>query len=435
MRFDFLAVNIVSTMFFALIIVFLSKILYSTEYSAKKILIFILLFGFINGTASHFINFLKIDYFIIKSIITFCTSFIIIRYILNFDIKKSIILLGVHFLVLLISESITFIVYRILNIINLGGLIDTFKGNLNNFVFGNILVFVIASLTVLLINLFKVYIKFPKNVKTITFTLIITTFTIAVNIWFIFYNIKVYTSIIPFIIVSVLVLIYCIYIIFNLNVSYRLERQSIELEQQKFYNESIEKALDNLKRFKHGYNNNLNILYCFAKSGDGEKLLDYFNEVMGINDKLNDTAAFNIKNAALYGIISSKVQYAEELSVEFKIIADSEIMEIKNIRMPELCELIGIFLDNAIEAAAESEDKIAIISITQDEEYISILIKNSYKETPDLDNIFGKSFSTKGDGRGMGLFIARNIIKNNKYVLNNTYLDKDMLCQELIIRK
>jgi hypothetical protein len=35
----------------------------------------------------------------------------------------------------------------------------------------------------------------------------------------------------------------------------------------------------------------------------------------------------------------------------------------------------------------------------------------------------------------MGLFIARNIIKNNKYVLNNTYLDKDMLCQELIIRK
>jgi glutamine synthetase len=56
MRFDFLAVNIVSTMFFALIIVFLSKILYSTEYSAKKILIFILLFGFINGTASHFIN-------------------------------------------------------------------------------------------------------------------------------------------------------------------------------------------------------------------------------------------------------------------------------------------------------------------------------------------------------------------------------------------
>jgi two-component system sensor histidine kinase AgrC len=437
MRFDLLAVNVIATMFFGLNVIFLSKIIYQVKFNLKSTIAFSLFFGLVNGLVSYFINFFNINYFILKSMITVFVSIVLVKAILNFNFRKSFILIGLYFVIVLVSESISFLIYSLFNVVNQDGIIETFRGDLFNLIFGNILVFIIFFAILLLINLFKAYFRFPKNTRTIIFTLGITILTTSGNIWFILYNINTHTNtnIVLFTILSILTIIYFAYIIFNVNISYKFERQSLELEQQKFYNESISKTLDNLKRLKHGYNNNLNVLYSFAKSGDHEKLLDYFNEVIQINNQVNDTNIFNIKNAALYGIISSKVQYAEELGVEFKIIADSEIMEIKNIRMPELCELMGIFLDNAIEAASEGKNKIVRINITQDEECIEIIIKNSYEETPDLGNIFMKGFSTKGDGRGMGLWIVKDILKNNKYVINNTYLSKGMFCQELIIRK
>jgi len=230
-------------------------------------------------------------------------------------------------------------------------------------------------------------------------------------------------------------LVYCIYIILNIKISFRLEGQSIELEQQKFYNTALDNTLNNIRRFKHGYNNNLNVLYAFAKLGQYDEMLNYFNEVMEMNNRLSDTTILDIKNAALYGLVASKIQYAEEKGVNFKVSTNSEIKDIPNIRMINLCEIIGIFLDNAIEAAAESDDKTVVMEIYENYACIVIIVKNSFKSVPDLNKISNKGFSTKGENRGMGLWIVKEILKNNKHVLNNTFINDNMFQQELIIEK
>ncbi|HHW48402.1 MAG TPA: GHKL domain-containing protein [Clostridiaceae bacterium] len=238
-----------------------------------------------------------------------------------------------------------------------------------------------------------------------------------------------------FLIITLLMLVYCIYIIFNIKISYKLEGQSIELEQQKFYNAALDNTLNNIRRFKHGYNNNLNVLYAFAKLGQYDELLNYFNEVMEMNNKLSDTTILDIKNAALYGLVASKIQYAEDKGVDFKVSTNSEIKDIPNIRMIDLCEILGIFLDNAIEAAMESDEKTVLMEIFENFEYIGIIVKNTFKTYPDMNKIWNKGFSPKGEKRGMGLWIVKEILKSNKHILNNTYIKDNMFYQELIIEK
>jgi len=230
-------------------------------------------------------------------------------------------------------------------------------------------------------------------------------------------------------------LVYCIYIILNIKISFRLEGQSIELEQQKFYNTALDNTLNNIRRFKHGYNNNLNVLYAFAKLGQYDEMLNYFNEVMEMNNRLNDTTILDIKNAALYGLVASKIQYAEEKGVNFKVTTNSEIKDIPNIRMIDLCEIVGIFLDNAIEAAIESDEKTVQMEVYEEFVYIKIVVKNSFKTVTDVSKISKKGFSTKGEGRGMGLWIVGEIVKSNKHISNNTYIKDDKFQQELIIEK
>lgn len=434
MRFDLLAVNVISTMAYALNLVLLVKILYGKKLQIGKSILFIILFASLNGAISYLTKYLSIEFNLVKSFIIIFVSVLLTKYLLNLDYKKSFIVNGIFAALLALSESLLYLIFKIFKVLDMNSIPSTFDQNIGNVILGNFIIYLLCLFMIMLIKMLEVYIKLPKNSKTIVMTIMLTFIILAANMWFYTYNLKGETNIVIFILVTALVLIYSAYIIFNIKISYKLERQNVELEQQKFYNSSLDKTLDNLRRFKHGYTNNINVLYSFVKSGEYDKLAEYFDEVIETNNRLNDTTALNIRNAGLYGIISSKIQLADELDVKIKILADKEVKDIKKIIMSELCEIVGVFLDNAVEAASESEEKIVFICIGQNEECISITIKNSYSITPHLDKIFEKGYSTKGKERGLGLWIVNSILENNKQVLNNTYIENSMFCQELIIR-
>lgn len=435
MHYDLLVVNILATMFHAINIVFMGRTINNKKNSLFATALFVAVFSLINGLSSYLIIYLNESAYLAKSITIFIVSVILIKLILKHDFKRSFILFGIYSVILLISESSLYLAFRMLNILSPTGIWKTFLDSVNNIIIGNVFICLFSFIIVLIIRFFKSYLSFPKNVRTIVLTIAISFLIIASNMWAFYYNFNNNTSVVIFGVVTLLTLLYSIYIIFNINISYKLERQSVELEQQKFYNSALDKTLDNFRRFKHGYNNNLNVLYALARSGENEKLVHYFNEVMELNSRLNDTVILNIKNAGLYGVISSKIQYADEFGVDFKIKAVGEIQDIKNIRMSDLCEIIGILLDNAIEAACESASKEVSVNITEEDENIHIMVMNSFAGTPDLGKIFLKGFSSKGEGRGMGLWIINEILKNNRNVLINTSIKGNMFFQELTIKK
>jgi two-component system sensor histidine kinase AgrC len=97
--------------------------------------------------------------------------------------------------------------------------------------------------------------------------------------------------------------------------------------------------------------------------------------------------------------------------------------------------VLGNYLDNAIEAAAGAEVKKMNISIIDDEGYLTINIENTFEAETDIKKVNNKGYSTKGTGRGYGLFICKQILSKYTNVLNNTIAVDNAFKQEIIIKK
>ncbi len=93
----------------------------------------------------------------------------------------------------------------------------------------------------------------------------------------------------------------------------------------------------------------------------------------------------------------------------------------------EFARILGILLDNAIEAAEVSKEKIIHISFRYDSKNNRnlISIENSYSNKEvDTENIFKKGISEKENHTGLGLWEVRKIIsKNNNVNLFTTKTD------------
>lgn len=102
-----------------------------------------------------------------------------------------------------------------------------------------------------------------------------------------------------------------------------------------------------------------------------------------------------------------------------------------------VCRIIGILIDNAIEAAILCDKKnVQIAIIRNDDSTIFILSNSCLADTPPVYKIYEDNFSTKGDGRGLGLKTVRHII-DEKYdnVTLNTKIKDCIFKQELIIHE
>ena len=81
-----------------------------------------------------------------------------------------------------------------------------------------------------------------------------------------------------------------------------------------------------------------------------------------------------------------------------------------------LCKLVGIVLDNAIEASSKSKDKIINFDINGNNNKTYIIVDNSFKKKVNLKRLNQKNFSTNGKGRGLGLFLANKLLKDSEYI-------------------
>jgi len=92
----------------------------------------------------------------------------------------------------------------------------------------------------------------------------------------------------------------------------------------------------------------------------------------------------------------------------------------------EFTRLLGILLDNAIEATYECTEKIINVYIRKDFKIKRqlLIIENTYNNKEiDVEKIFEKGYSTKDSNTGLGLWEVRQIIKKNNNL--NLYTSKD----------
>lgn len=228
--------------------------------------------------------------------------------------------------------------------------------------------------------------------------------------------------------------------IFNSQKRYNLILSEQELENQKNYNATLQSLVDSLKTFKHDYNNTLATLYGYVQLNDMNSLKRMFKEILEESKEISSLDKINpnlIKDPNVFGLITSKYQVCvkNNVNMSFEIFAELEEKEI-GIKIFDLTRVLGIFLDNAIEAASGSKEKNIHFLITEKDDKIIIEISNSYSDKAlSTEKIYEKGVSSKGKNRGLGLYKVKEIIKRNPNVSLETILHDEVFLQRLTIQK
>ncbi len=141
---------------------------------------------------------------------------------------------------------------------------------------------------------------------------------------------------------------------------------------------------------------------------------------------------------AMYNsLLSAKMIYAHEAGIEITIDIPDKV-ESFLIDTVDLARILGIFLDNAIEATLETEQPQIGLNIIQNKTGVSIIISNRFENNGVmLHKLKQKGFSTKIGHQGIGLGNAQKIISSYENVLLETTMNCDYFTQyiELTDRK
>ena len=196
-----------------------------------------------------------------------------------------------------------------------------------------------------------------------------------------------------------------------------------------------EKRIDEDRIIRHEMVNNLLALKSFKdkNSKDFDKTLDDF--IMTCSNK-----SVGVKNIyklpfGLKGIVYYKMNIASDKKINYNINISKQVnikLEKENYKdYVSLCKILGIIIDNAIEASEKTKDKLLIIDAYNEKDDIVIEVTNSCKEKNiDISSLYKKGYSSKGNNRGFGLHIARMLIKNSKHLemkqecINNLFITK-----------
>lgn len=117
----------------------------------------------------------------------------------------------------------------------------------------------------------------------------------------------------------------------------------------------------------------------------------------------------------IYNLLTSKYHEAEakDIKVNMTFLLDLNTLKMK---IYEFARILGILLDNAIEASSECDEKIINITFRNDSKNNRqlITIENTYQNKDiDTEKIFEKGVSEKENHTGLGLWEVRKIIKKN----------------------
>ena len=138
-----------------------------------------------------------------------------------------------------------------------------------------------------------------------------------------------------------------------------------------------------------------------------------------------------IEIVELKGLVLSKILEAETRGCRLLVEVQTPIKQI-SMAIPDLLRCVGILLDNAIEAAAENSD---LTLILLQEKHLTIVVKNSFIDAPDLQKIWQEGYSTKGSDRGLGLSNLRQIVNGYDNILQDTRIEQNQFVQVLVIEK
>ena len=390
----------------------------------------------------------KIVYVIVYATLGIITNFIIpATYKIFFNIIVWPILIYLilksGFIKSILSVVITLIVTSILESIFINILHLSFNLSYNDIaltpIYRLICVISISLIRFLLtkiVKYFKININIIDDLPTKSKVLfgISVLLTISVII-FQFILLMFYNTIMPTIVSVVNILILIIYFSISIcsiiNIS-KLASTKQDLESANLTINSLSILHDSVRSFKHDFDNIVNSIGGYVVNEDMEGLKKYYNQLLEECHKTNNLYALSpkvINHPAIYHMLATKYYEADKENIQINLNVFLDLNEIEaRMKIYDFTRILGILLDNAIEAAKLCDKKVINVTFRKQisNDMIVVIIQNTYtNKEVDTEEIYQKGISSKENHSGLGLWKIRQILmRNNNLNLFTTKNDE-----------
>lgn len=296
------------------------------------------------------------------------------------------------------------------------------------------IVYVIILALLLIIKNKNIYLNILEELDKKTKLILSLTFVLAVLVLCVQFIITFYyTDILPIpisIMSFICLLSYYGISIYTLTRITKLISTKKQLANAEEYNKTLQIIHDSVRCFKHDFDNTVATLGGYIQTNDMEGLKNYYKQLENECEKVNNLYILNpeiINNPGIYSLLTNKYHKAEKQDVKLNI---SVLMDLNTINMKiyDFTKILGILLDNSIDAASTCEEKTINVIFREDDKNKRqlLIIENTYSDkNVDINKIFDKGVTGKENHTGLGLWEIRKILKrNNNLNLYTTKNDK-----------
>lgn len=227
----------------------------------------------------------------------------------------------------------------------------------------------------------------------------------------------------------ILIVIFAVIVYFLYKEKESSFRISEKHDQLLNYIKRYEKEITSKSTTIHSFKNQLIAIKGFVKKDDID-LTNYINSIM---QELNEIEHTNLRDmeylpvGGLKGLIYYKFGDLNGDKVKINISVDKKIKKSifykTNQKLyNDILKIIGIYLDNAIEAVNNAPNKELLLELRHNKNEDHFILSNTYEGKINAEKIDNIGYSTKGKKRGYGLYLAKKIIDN----CNNLYQYRDI---------
>ncbi len=352
----------------------------------------------------------------IMVIFKFILTMLLFKIVYNDNLSKLLINSFFIYVIFAIGEMFFAIIFVMLLNID-----KTFvQTNFIGIIFANVSILVIV---LILINFHFIeknivrIIEWYKNKKIVN-NIILIFFGLIMMFFFIFYNYLKIESKEIFFINNAFFISVIIFIISFFKEKTDNARLSSEYDQLLDYVKTYEEVIEEKSKNQHEYNNQL-ILIREMLGNRNKKVREYIDQILSIENEQSKSNWLNkiknIPNGGLKGLIHYKIVEMEKKKIKLYIDINENVNNKKTNKylrdnLNDISKIIGVYLDNAREAALKSKEKYIIIEVECNKDKLNFSISNTYKGRINLSKIDNAGYSKKGKNRGYGLSLVHDII-------------------------
>ncbi len=194
-------------------------------------------------------------------------------------------------------------------------------------------------------------------------------------------------------------------------------REALSTRRMASEADMLEEAYDRLEELngtlraqRHDFMNHLQVVYSLMELEEYGEASDYIERVYGDIRRVSRT--LKTAHPAINALLAAKVSDCESRGIRVTLQIESAWADLP-VESWAMCRVLGNLIDNALDALRDAPAPELTVRLSESLHGYDFAVSNNGPMIPAgiAEKIFQRGFSTRGEGRGMGLSIVRGILE------------------------